>query len=356
LPAMRLMTIPFAIIIALSVATTHISAIKGQTGSILNAGSTVASVCNNNVLCYTTIEQEKEVKVPERNYKSIQMLEKTDLRNKTISALRNDTISAIASAEARKRAYEHNLTEIQKNSWNVMSGTIDSVPEIHTEGIHNIHHEVAIILPPETGKIYEGVIAYSASSNVQPSSLYGPVNQSERKGQLAASFDGKTFYAVTAIPADQTTGTWQFAGNVLIVHNPFGHPFSVNYIVVYREYELSKDKRVETVQSNSSHLLNDTNGQVAMIVPPTENHYSGILCYSASKDVHVVVFHGPVSPEEDKGQKIWSPDNGKTKYELVLVDPGNNMANFAFSGNGLAIVSLRDVPFTISYAIVSRKS
>jgi len=46
----------------------------------------------------------------------------------------------------------------------------------------------------------------------------------------------------------------QFAGNVLIVHNPFGHPFTVNYTVVYREYELSKDNRVETVQSMPSHL------------------------------------------------------------------------------------------------------
>jgi hypothetical protein len=44
---MRLMTIPFAFIIALSVATTHISMIKGN---ILNAGSSVAFVCNNNVL------------------------------------------------------------------------------------------------------------------------------------------------------------------------------------------------------------------------------------------------------------------------------------------------------------------
>ena len=51
-----------------------------------------------------------------------------------------------------------------------------------------------------------------------------------------------------------------------------------------------------------------------MIVPSTENHYSGILCYSASKDVHVVVFHGPPSPED------------------------------------LAVVSLPNVPFTLSYA------
>jgi hypothetical protein len=285
------MTISFAFIIALSVTTTqNISAIKGQTGNILNAGSTVESVCNN-VLCYTTIDQDKEVKVPEQNYKLIQMLEKTDLHNKTISPLRDETISAVTSAEARKKAYEHNLTEIQNSSWKVMSGTLDSVPEMKMKGIHTIHHELAVILPLETGKIYEGVIAYSASGNVQPTSLYGPVNQSERKGHLVVDFPtaSKTFYAVTAIPADQTTGTWQFAGNVLIIHNPFGHPFRVNYTVVYRGSGLSKDNRVETVQSNSSHLLNETNEQVAMIVPPTENHYSGILCYSASKDVHMVV-------------------------------------------------------------------
>jgi hypothetical protein len=325
------------------------STIKGQTGNILNTGSTVALVCNNNELRYTNMEQEKDVKVPEQNYKSIQMAEKTDPHNKTISA--------IMSAEARKRAYEQNLTEIQNGSWKVMSGTLDSVPEIHTEGIQTKHHEIAIILPPDTGKIYEGVMAYSASSNVQPGSLYGPVNQSERKGQLVSSMDGKTFYAVTAKEPDQRTGTWQFAGNVLVVHNPEGHTFTVNYTVVYRESELSKNNRVETVQSTSSHLLGDTNEQVAVIVPPTENHYSGTLSYSASKDVQLVVFHGPLSPgEEDKGQNIWSPDNGKTKYALVLVHPGNNMGNFAFSGNGLAIGSFRDMPFTISYAIVAHKS
>ena len=60
---------------------------------------------------------------------------------------------------------------------------------------------------------------------------------------------------VTAIPADQTTGTWQFAGNVLIVYNPFGHPFTVNYTVVYREYELSKDNRVETIPTQLIYLM-----------------------------------------------------------------------------------------------------
>jgi hypothetical protein len=47
------------------------------------------------------------------------------------------------------------------------------------------------------------------------------------------------------------------------------------------------------------------------------------------------------------------PSSSEKQYALVFVDPGNNMANFAFSGNGLAIVSLHDVPFTVSYAIVT---
>ncbi len=106
---------------------------------------------------------------------------------------------------------------------------------------------------------------------------------------------------------------------------------------MYRKFKLSKDNSVEAV--HLVYLMNTT-GQVAMIVPPAEILYSGILHYSASKDLHVVVFHGP-SPEDDKGQKM-SPD-GRTNYGMVLVDLGNNMANFAFSGDGLAIDSLRNV-------------
>jgi hypothetical protein len=48
-----------------------------------------------------------------------------------------------------------------------------------------------------------------------------------------------------------------------------------------RPFRISKDNSVETVQSNLFHLFNAANKQVAMIVTPTENLYSGILCYSA---------------------------------------------------------------------------
>ena len=76
------------------------------------------------------------------------------------------------------------------------------------------------------------------------------------------------------------------------------------------------------------------------------------LSYTASQNVQLVVFHGPLGSVEGKGQRIWSPDNGKTKYSLTDIDLGGKMGNLIFAGNGLVIRSSSDKPFTVSYALV----
>jgi hypothetical protein len=63
--------------------------------------------------------------------------------------------------------------------------------------------------------------------------------------------------------------------------------------------------------------------------------------------------NGPLGDGEGKGQRIWSPDNGKTKYALINIDPASKMGTFIFTGNGLAIHSSGNKPFTVSYALVS---
>ena len=72
-----------------------------------------------------------------------------------------ETISAINQAQAQKRAYEQSHLGEQSDPWKVMRGTLHSVPEIHTElsATNPPKHEIAIILP-DTGKIYNGVMAY----------------------------------------------------------------------------------------------------------------------------------------------------------------------------------------------------
>ncbi|BDQ30372.1 hypothetical protein NZNM25_09860 [Nitrosopumilus zosterae] len=53
----------------------------------------------------------------------------------------------------------------------------------------------------------------------------------------------------------------------------------------------------------------------------------------------------------DKVQPTWTPD-GKTHYALVFVDPKKSAGSWVFSGNALAIHSMNETPFTVSYAVV----
>ena len=92
--------------------------------------------------------------------------------------------------------------------------------------------------------------------------------------------------------------------------------------------------------------------QLVVILPPSDNVYKGILAYSASENVQLVALTGPLADGEDKGQPIWTPD-GKTKFALTFIDPGNAAGTWAFAGNAIAVHTMNKTPFTVSYSVVS---
>ena len=94
------------------------------------------------------------------------------------------------------------------------------------------------------------------------------------------------------------------------------------------------------------------NHQLAIILPPSDKVYKGILAYSASENVQLVALTGPLADGEDKGQPIWTPD-GKTKFALTFIDPGNAAGTWAFAGNAIAVHTMNKTPFTVSYSVVS---
>ena len=92
--------------------------------------------------------------------------------------------------------------------------------------------------------------------------------------------------------------------------------------------------------------------QLAVILAPSSSIYKGILSYSASENIQLVVLTGPLADGEDKGQPIWTPD-GKTKFALTFVDPGNAAGTWAFSGNAIAVHTKNTTPFTASYSVTA---
>lgn len=272
----------------------------------------------------------------------------------------SEMIYAIKEAENRKT--NETLSLPVSGPWQALSGTLNSSTEIHTD-IKDTKHEIILILP-DTDKIYEGALAYSATTDVQPVSFIGPVNlTSDKKGQLLASMDGgNTWYAISTKGSDQSLGTWQFAGNTIAVHTDSETPFVGNYTVIYRELNPSETNKVETVTSTPSQVIGNNTGQISWIISPSQENHTGTLSFSSSDNIQFLTFHGPLKLVEEKDKKIiWSPDNGKTNYEITVTELGNKeglitpgkMGTFAFGGNGLAIYSPSEKPVTTSYALVA---
>jgi len=92
--------------------------------------------------------------------------------------------------------------------------------------------------------------------------------------------------------------------------------------------------------------------QLAIILPPSEDTYHGVLTYSASEPIQLVVLHGPLAEGEDNGQPIWTPD-GETKFALTFVAPETSMGTWTFAGNALAVHTMNEAQFTVSYSVAA---
>ena len=215
-------------------------------------------------------------------------------------------------------------------------------------GMGHESHQLAIVLPP-SDKVYSGTLHYDASETVQLVSLVGPLQDEDVKGQATWTVDGKTKYSLTIITQNSTSGDWKFSGNALAVHTKKTTPFTVDYKLDYTEKTTSDIVKTGTITSVTDPGMGHESHQLAIILAPSSNMYSGIVSYSASEPIQLVALKGPIGPD-DKPEKTWTID-GKTVYELIFVDPANAMGSWEFSGNALAIHTKNPTPFTVTYSV-----
>ena len=108
----------------------------------------------------------------------------------------------------------------------------------------------------------------------------------------------------------------------------------------------------ETLTSVQDPGVGHEGHQLAVILPPSDNVYIGKITFSASENVQYVTIHGPLGPDDDNGQPIWSPDGGETKFALTFIDNELKSGGWFFAGNALALHTMHDTPFTASYSVV----
>jgi len=105
-----------------------------------------------------------------------------------------------------------------------------------------------------------------------------------------------------------------------------------------------------TIQSMLDPGLGHESHQLAIMLPPSDKIYKGIVSYDASEPIQLVALHGPLAEGEDSGQPIWTPD-GETKFALTFIDPETSMGSWLFTGNALAVHTMNEEQFTVSYSV-----
>ena len=250
-------------------------------------------------------------------------------------------IAAKVREEAGMPMTEKETTKPMKSGWDRLTSDVDP-------GMGHESHQLAIILAPSSN-VYSGTLMYDASEKIQLVALHGPLAEGEDKGQAIWTPDGETKFALTFVNPNSANGEWQFAGNALAVHTMNTEPFVVDYKVDFKETPMSDTVVTGTIDTVTDPGVGHESHQLAILLAPSSDVYSGILSYTASEDIQLVTLRGPIGADE-KPAKTWTPD-GETIFELTFVNPKNAMGSWEFSGNALAVHTMYTNQATISYSV-----
>jgi len=137
------------------------------------------------------------------------------------------------------------------------------------------NHQLALILSPNDGTIYDGSMTFTSNESVQIVVLH-EINSQDAKGQPTWTVDGKTIYGLSLIDLDEKSGSFEFTGAALALHSPTSKKFTTTVSVdgwirgqpteiIMQKTELEKDEPLS--------LLARTN--VPAIIPMHKGIYEG---------------------------------------------------------------------------------
>ena len=92
-------------------------------------------------------------------------------------------------------------------------------------GLGHEGHQIAMILSPNKGTIYDGSMTFTSSEPVQVVVLH-EINEKDVKGQPTWSIDGKIIYGLSLVDLNNKSGSFEFTGAAIALHSPNSEEFT----------------------------------------------------------------------------------------------------------------------------------
>lgn len=148
------------------------------------------------------------------------------------------------------------------------------------------NHQLALILSPNEGTLYDGSLTYTVSEPVQIVVLH-EISSSQAGGQPIWTVDGSTIYGLSLIDQGASAGSFEFTGAALALHtntpDQFTATVSVDGWIRGQPTEVIMQK-IETEKEEPSLLLSRAN--VPAIIPMHLGSFDGESVYYIITDTN----------------------------------------------------------------------
>ncbi|NNL59100.1 MAG: hypothetical protein HKP31_06540 [Nitrosopumilus sp.] len=193
-------------------------------------------------------------------------------------------------------------------------------------GLGHENHQLALILSPNQGTLYDGSMTFTSSEPVQIVVLH-EINSQQAKGQPTWSVDGKTTYGLSLIDLNKKSGSFEFTGAALALHSPNSKEFtatvSVDGWIRGQPTEVIMQK-IELEQEEPSLLLSRTS------VPATIPMHKGI--YNGNQVLYIITD----GSNEDFTKSLSEQQGWKVELSPVLETiPDNALQKLYIFKNGV---------------------
>ena len=194
-------------------------------------------------------------------------------------------------------------------------------------GIGHESHQLALILSPNTGTIYDGSLTYAASKPVQIVVLH-EIGSGQSKGQPTWTVDGDTHYALSLVEPGISAGSFEFTGAALALHTPDSSEFTATVSVDGWIRGQPTEVIMQTIQVEAEDpKLELSRANVPAKIPLHKGLYNG------EELLYIIT--------DTNGQKHADLISEKQKWKVELAPPLSNtpkdaLANVYMFTNGIA--------------------
>jgi hypothetical protein len=201
-----------------------------------------------------------------------------------------------------------------------------TITSIQDPGQGHEDHQIAIILSPSEGTLYDGSLTFTSSEPVQIVVLH-EISKSDSKGQPIWTIDGEKIYALSLIEKETKSDSFEFTGSALALHSKNSKEFTATVSVdgwirgqpteiVMQQFNVEKKPTISLSNEN---------------IPTTIPMHKGI--FNATSLFYIITD----SSDQDLGKLISEKQNWKVELAptLAKIPEAPTQEVFVFT-NGIA--------------------